>query len=98
GFSTGAHNGTSMSTIDPTKVALGQNLNQSGNPGQLLNNREIPMNGFNLTFSDNIPSSLNRIGIGTNAPSAKLDVNLTTNLTSNISSAVKVANSTTSTV
>lgn len=74
GFSTGAHNGTSMSTIDQTKVSLGQNLGQLGSPGQLLSHREIPMNGYNVVFTGNGNPTANRIGIGTNAPLAKVDL------------------------
>jgi hypothetical protein len=78
GPSTGAHNGTSMSLLDPTKIAFGQDLNQGGNPGRLLNTREIPMNNFNVLFTDNPGTSsatMNRIGIGTPvAPTAKLDI------------------------
>lgn len=51
GFSTGAHNGTSMSTIDPTKVALGQDVG-GGTLATLLNNREIPMNGQQIRFDN----------------------------------------------
>lgn len=47
----GAHNGTSMSLIDPTKVALGQDVGQ-GNFATLLNNREIPMNQQQLRFDN----------------------------------------------
>ena len=78
GPSTGAHNGTSISTIDITKVSFGQNMNQLGNPGQLLSTREIPMNNFNILFTDNPgagSATMNRIGIGTPvAPTAKLDI------------------------
>ncbi len=76
GASTGAHNGTSMSTIDPTKVAFGQNVNEPGNPGQLLSNREVPMNNYNIYFTDAnaTNSSNNRIGIGTTSPNARFHV------------------------
>jgi len=82
--SVGAHNGTSMSTIDPTNVAFGQNLNEIGNPGQLLSNREVPMNGYNIVFTDNASTTYgnNEIGIGTSSPQAKLHVNLNTNIAS----------------
>ncbi|TSJ46729.1 tail fiber domain-containing protein [Fluviicola chungangensis] len=75
----GAHNGTSLSTIDTTKVSLGQDLNQVGSPGRLLSNREIPMNNFNTIFT-NAPGydgNANRLGLGTSAPSAKLDITMT---------------------
>ncbi len=78
GSSTGAHNGTSVSTIDITKVSLGQNLNQIGNPGQLLSTREVPMNDNNILFTNPTSSNnnANRIGIGTSTPTAKLDITL----------------------
>lgn len=72
----GGHNGTSLSTIDATKIAFGQNLNQAGAPAALLSNREVPLNDRNILFTD--PTSpnnaSNRIGIGTSTPVAKLDV------------------------
>lgn len=63
-----AHNGTSQSTLDISKVALGQNLNEVGNPGALLNNREIPLNDQNLFFSSlpNATSLTNNVKIGGN--------------------------------
>lgn len=33
------------------KVQLGQNLGAAGNPAQLLNNREIPLNGFSVLMT-----------------------------------------------
>lgn len=42
---TGANNGA---TLSGTNVQLGQNLGAVGNPGTLLSNREIPLNGFSL--------------------------------------------------
>ena len=85
----GAHNGTSMSTIDITKVSFGQDLNQIGNPGQLLRTREVPMNNNNILFSSpaSANNNVNRIGIGTSTPTAKLDVMLN-------SGGVPIANST----
>ncbi len=74
----GAHNGTSISTIDTTKVSLGQDLNQIGAPGQLLSTREIPMNNFNTVFT-HVPGysgNANRLGLGTSAPTAKLDITM----------------------
>lgn len=52
GAGAAAHNGTSLSTFDPTKVALGQDVGQGGNPAILLNNREIPMNQQQVNFND----------------------------------------------
>jgi hypothetical protein len=47
----GAHNGASMSTLLTDHVAFGQNVGQLGNPGRLLNDREVPMNGKTINFS-----------------------------------------------
>ncbi|WP_341903170.1 tail fiber domain-containing protein [Fluviicola taffensis] len=74
GFSTGAHNGTSISTIDNTKVSFGQDLGDPINPALLLNNREIPMNGNNVLFTSNNNSNSNRIGVGTSAPQNRLHI------------------------
>ncbi len=46
-----ANNGTTISTITPGTVVLGQNVGQAGAPGKLLSSREIPMNGFGILFS-----------------------------------------------
>jgi hypothetical protein len=80
---TGAHNGTSVSTLDNTKVAFGNDI--GGTVAQLLSDREIPMNNHNVVFTNPAsPSSVsNRFGIGTSTPTAKLDVQLvagTTNI------------------
>lgn len=79
----GAHNGTSVSTLDITKVAFGNDMGST--VAQLLSDREVPMNNHNIVFTNSAtPSSLsNRFGIGTSAPTAKLDVQLvagTTNI------------------
>lgn len=47
----GAHNGTSMSTIDTDLVSFGQDVGDPANPGVLLSDREIPMDGFNIEFN-----------------------------------------------
>jgi hypothetical protein len=47
------HNGLSKSTLDITKIALGQDVLQPGTPGKLLNNREVPMNSFYFHFKNN---------------------------------------------
>lgn len=72
---TGAvHNGLSSSTTLPGYFALGQNLGGTG--GQLLNNREVPMNNQNIYFTDDNSTSgnSNRIGIGTSLANARLHV------------------------
>lgn len=48
---TAANNGTSLSG---TTVQLGQNVGAVGNPGQLLNNREIPLSNFGVDFKGNL--------------------------------------------
>jgi hypothetical protein len=47
---TAADNGTSL---NGTTVELGQAVGAVGNPGALLNNREIPLSGFSLDFNGN---------------------------------------------
>lgn len=47
----GAHNGTSMSTINPDLVSFGQDVGDPANPSVLLSDREIPMDGFNIEFN-----------------------------------------------
>lgn len=94
GFSTGAHNGTSMSLINPTKVALGQDFGQVGNPGELLNTREIPMNDFNLLFTDAGSSngSGNNIGVGTSIPDSKVHVVVNQTVNGAVPTGVKIEN------
>lgn len=70
GSLTGAHNGTSLSTINPQFVSWGQDVGQPGNPGQLLSDREVPMNSFNVQFVDGgVPTvGANRFAIGQAVP------------------------------
>ncbi len=71
-----AHNGASISTITPNYVAWGQDVNatatpgQLANPGQLLSDREIPLNGKNIFFTgqDAGYTYKNDIFIGYDAP------------------------------
>lgn len=71
----GAHNGASMSNIDPSLVAFGQSYSQSTtNPARLLESRYVPMNDHNVFFINNPtdPSSntgYNKVGIGIDNPS-----------------------------
>lgn len=44
-----ANNGLSL--FNPSTVQLGQAVNAAGNPAAILNNREIPLNTFNVAFS-----------------------------------------------
>ncbi len=52
-----ADNGLSMSTA--TNVQLGQDVGAVGNPGILLNHREIPMGGFTLSLNASAAQSVN---------------------------------------
>lgn len=76
GGSFNAHNGTSLSTLATNHVAFGQNLFEAGNPGELLNDRQVPMNDNNIYFTDVAATNPaeNRIAIGTTATPAKLNV------------------------
>ena len=68
------HNGLSKSTIDITKIALGQDIGQLSQPAILLSNREIPMNGKYLHFRT-LNGESGRLGIGGIAPvSARFSV------------------------
>lgn len=53
-------------TIDSGYVELGQDIGAAGDPGKLLNNREIPMNNFNILFKDPASSTANtnRVQVG----------------------------------
>lgn len=56
---TSADNGLSIDTVSG-RVVLGQNVGQVGNPARLLNNRQVPLNGFQLNFTDPVNSTLIR--------------------------------------
>jgi hypothetical protein len=47
-----AHNALTNSTLSAGFAAFGQNMGQLGNPGNLLNDREIPTSNFNIQFTD----------------------------------------------
>lgn len=73
--SVNANNGLSLSS-GVAQLGQGNNCAATG-PGQLLNDRFIPMNNFNLVFADAGTSqqfSSNRIGVGVCAPTAKVDI------------------------
>lgn len=53
GTLTGANDGVSL---NGTVVVLGQTVGAAGDPAQLTENREIPLNGNVLTFKDGTPS------------------------------------------
>jgi hypothetical protein len=88
----GAHNGTSMSILDPTKVAFGNEMGAT--VGQLLSDREVPMNNNNIVFTDNSSSisSENNIGVGTANPDSKLHVNINNNVNANNTRGIRVEN------
>lgn len=88
------HNGLSTSTTIPGYHALGQNL-IGGSGAELLNDREIPMNDWNIVFTNNgsANGNKNRIGVGTSTPNAKFHVNLDANLSSPVPTAVSITNS-----
>ena len=92
---TGAHNGATVSTLDPNNIAFGQILGQAGSPGRLLSNREVPMNDNNILFTNTTGANnnANRIGIGTNTPAAKLDVNLNGSMVGVNPTALSITNS-----
>jgi len=50
GATTGANNGLSVSSIDPTKIVLGQNIGQLGSPADLLSARQINMKTFYMNY------------------------------------------------
>lgn len=77
----GAHNGTSVSTLDNSKVSFGNDMGST--VAQLLSDREVPMNNHNIVFTNSATpgSTTNRIGIGTSTPTAKLDVQLVAGVT-----------------
>jgi hypothetical protein len=94
GFSTGAHNGTSMSTIDPTKVSFGNNVGQT--IGELLSDREVPMNNNNIYFTDNnavAGNGENKIGVGTTSPSARVHITVNSVIQENTPVGLIVENS-----
>jgi hypothetical protein len=78
GPATTANNGL---TYASGNIQVGQTISAVGNPGSLLHNTEIPLNGFNTVFT-----GTGTVGIGLNNPSAfaSLDV-----LSTGISNAVK---------
>lgn len=81
-----AHNGTSLSTISNGYVAFGQDLNEPGDPGMLLNHREVPMNDYNIMFTDDGATTYgtNEIGVGTSNPTAKFHVMLNSNINASV--------------
>ncbi len=50
GSMSGANNGASISSVDATKIVLGQDTGNPGNIAQLISDREIPFAGHQLTL------------------------------------------------
>nr|MBK9650774.1 hypothetical protein [Bacteroidota bacterium] len=71
-----ADNGLSR-TPNNSNVQLGQIVGAANGPGRLIHTTEIPMDNFNLYFTDPAApiANLNSIGIGTITPLAKFHVN-----------------------
>jgi hypothetical protein len=61
-----ADNGLSTSGPTPGAIHLGQSTGALGDPGQLLDNREIPMYGFNLHFKGDLAVNQDMVEIGDN--------------------------------
>jgi hypothetical protein len=75
GGAANANNGCSIDPLNPGIVQLGNDVGQTN--AQLLNDREIPMNDFNIVFTQagfNVPTNTNCVGIGTTSPAAKFHV------------------------
>lgn len=92
GTTTGAHNGTSMSLLDPSKVAFGNDL--GGTSGELLNNREVPMNNHSIYYTDNnaTVSGENRIGLGITNPQARMHITVNEQIQENNTKGLVVDN------
>jgi trimeric autotransporter adhesin len=64
--SSAADNGLSTSGPTAGAIHIGQSIGASGDPGQLLDNREIPMYGYNLNFKGDLAIAQDRVEIGDN--------------------------------
>jgi hypothetical protein len=64
--SSAADNGLSTSGPTAGAIHIGQSIGAAGDPGQLLDNREIPMYGYNLNFKGDLAVAQDRIEIGDN--------------------------------
>ena len=72
-----ADNGLSIDPLNANNVQLGQECGSASSTANLLSDREIPLNDFNLTFSGQGTTG-NNVGIGTTCtPIAKLQVDKT---------------------
>jgi len=63
-------------SITGKNVQLGQSVGASGNPAALSNDREIPLNGYNLDLT-----GTGKLGIGTSTPLDKVHIVGTTRIT-----------------
>lgn len=59
-------NGLSLSGPTSGAIHLGQSTGATGDPAQLLDNREIPMYGFNLYFKGDLAPNQDMVEIGDN--------------------------------
>ncbi len=59
-------NGLSTSGPSPNAAHLGQSVGAAGDPAQLLDNREIPMYGFNIYFNGDAGANQDMVEIGDN--------------------------------
>lgn len=55
---------------------LGQSVGASGNPGSLLNNREIPLNGFNIHLTGS--TGVLKVGDNSSSSTARVQINSST--------------------
>lgn len=93
GGAANADNGCSIDPLNPGVVQLGNDMGSTA--GQLTNNREIPMNDFNLVFTQagfSVPTNTNCVGIGTTTPFAKFDVFRGPELNDNVPVAARFIN------
>lgn len=88
-----ADNGLSIDPLNANNVQLGQECGSATSTANLLSDREIPLNDFNLIFSGQGTTG-NNIGIGTTCtPIAKLQVDKTGTTTMSMSRGIYVHNS-----
>ncbi len=64
--SSAADNGLSTSGPTAGAIHIGQSIGAAGDPGKLLDNREIPMFGFNLHFKGDLAVNQDMVEIGDN--------------------------------
>lgn len=69
-----AENGLSFSGPNPLAIQFGQTVGAPGNPANLLDDREVPMNNNNLTFTGNGVANRNIFSIGGFTTDGKFNV------------------------